>query len=202
LINYATIIMNLARVTSHSDFLNKSGGNGKSLLLLYRKGSEQSECAFLNLLLAMESSPEMNVFTADVTEVRDIHTSYGVTSVPSLLVFDDSRLTGVIKGCQESDYYRALTENSLFRGQAAAGEKAANKVTVYSTPTCSWCNTLKSWLKQQGIPYTDVDVSSDQRAAEDLVRRTGQQGVPQTDINGEIVVGFNQPKLKELLGIR
>jgi glutaredoxin len=47
-----------------------------------------------------------------------------------------------------------------------------------------------------------VDVSSDQRAAEDLVRRTGQQGVPQTDINGEIVVGFNQPKLKELLGIR
>jgi len=194
--------MNLERVISHSDFLNKAEGKGKNLLLLYRKGSEQSECAFLNLLLALESSPDAEVFTADVTEVRDIHTSYGVTSVPSLLVFADGKLTGVIKGCQDSDYYRALTENRLFRGRTAAEGGVAKRVTVYSTPTCSWCNTLKSWLKQQGIQYTDVDVSSDQRAAEDLVKRTGQQGVPQTDINGDIVVGFNQPRLKELLGIR
>ena len=202
MINYATIIMNLEKVTSHSDFLSKAAGKGKSLMLLYRKGSEQSECALFNLGMALDSYPDMHVFTADVTEVRDIHTSYGVTSVPSLLVFAEGRLTGVIKGCQESEYYRALTENRLFRGQAAAGEQAAKRVTVYSTPTCSWCNTLKSWLKQQGIAFTDVDVSADQRAAEDLVKRTGQQGVPQTDINGEIVVGFNQPRLKELLGIR
>lgn len=194
--------MNPERVVSYSDFLSKATGKEKSLMLLYRKGSEQSECALGNLVRAMGSNPAMNVFTADVTEVRDIHTSYGVTSVPSLLVFADGRLTGVIKGCQESDYYRALTENKLFHGPAATGGKAAKRVTVYSTPTCSWCNTLKSWLKQQGIPFTDVDVSADQRAAEDLVRRTGQQGVPQTDINGEIVVGFNQPRLKELLGIR
>jgi glutaredoxin-like YruB-family protein len=70
---------------------------------------------------------------------------------------------------------------------------------VYSTPTCSWCNTLKTWLRKNNIPFTDVDVSRDQRAAEELTRRTGQQGVPQTEINGQIVVGFNQPRLKELL---
>jgi len=202
LINDEIKTMNLEKVTSHSDFLGKAEGKGKSLLLLYRKGSEQSECAFLNLLLAMESSPVTDVFSADVTEVRDIHTFYGVTSVPSLLVFSEGKLTGVIKGCQESDYYRALTENKLFRGPVSADGKTAKRVTVYSTPTCSWCNTLKSWLKQKGIPFTDVDVSADQRAAEDLVKRTGQQGVPQTDINGEIVVGFNQPRLKELLGVQ
>jgi glutaredoxin-like YruB-family protein len=196
------MIMKRQRVVSQQDFLKKSAGVEKTYLLLYRQGSEQSECALGNLEQALGSSPEMDVFTADVNEVRDIHTSYGVTSVPALLVFADGRLTGIIKGCQESDYYRALAENRLFHGQTAAGEKASIRVTVYSTPACSWCNTLKLWLKQQGIPFTDVDVSTDQRAAEDLVKRTGQQGVPQTDINGEIVVGFNQPKLKELLGIR
>jgi glutaredoxin-like YruB-family protein len=75
------------------------------------------------------------------------------------------------------------------------------RVTVYSTPTCSWCNTLKAWLQKNNIRYSDVDVSRDQNAAEALVRRTGQQGVPQTDINGQIVVGFNQQRLKELLEI-
>ena len=202
MINDERTIMNLEKVTSHSDFLSKATGKNKSLMLLYRKGSEQSECALFNLGMALDTYPDMHVFTADVTEVRDIHTSYGVTSVPSLLVFADGRLTGVIKGCQESDYYKALTENSLFRGQTAAGEQSPKRVTVYSTPTSSWCNTLKSWLKQKGISYTDIDVSADQRAAEDLVKRTGQQGVPQTDINGEIVVGFNQPRLKELLGLQ
>ncbi|MBA4410258.1 MAG: NrdH-redoxin [Odoribacter sp.] len=76
------------------------------------------------------------------------------------------------------------------------------QVTVYSTPTCSWCNTLKSWLKQNNISFRDVDVSRDEKAAQDLVRRSGQQGVPQTEINGQIVVGFDQQRLKQLLEIQ
>jgi glutaredoxin-like YruB-family protein len=90
-------------------------------------------------------------------------------------------------------------ESTIYQAKAKAEGKTIKQVTVYSTPTCSWCNTLKTWLRKNNIPFTDVDVSRDQRAAEELTRRTGQQGVPQTEINGQIVVGFNQPRLKELL---
>jgi glutaredoxin-like YruB-family protein len=75
-------------------------------------------------------------------------------------------------------------------------------VTVYTTPTCSWCHTLKAYLQKNSIPFTDVDVSRDYRAAGELFLRTGQQGVPQTDIDGQIVIGFNQPRLNELLEIQ
>jgi len=193
--------MNIERVNSHADFMGKAGSCGKVFLLLYRSGSEQSECAMHNLMDAAGKTGDLKVFAADVTEVRDIHTEYGITTVPALLAFNDTKLSGIVKGCQETAYYRAMTDNTLFRASAEDETAPARRVTVYSTPTCSWCNTLKSWLKQNGIAYTDIDVSRDQRAAEDLVKRTGQQGVPQTDINGEVVVGFNQPRLKQLLGI-
>ena len=113
-----------------------------------------------------------------------------------------STLANVIKGCHEAGYYRALTENTLYKARLNDEGKQARRVTVYSTPTCSWCNTLKTWLQKNNVRYTDIDVSRDQRSADELVRRSGQQGVPQTDINGRIVVGFNQPRLKELLGIQ
>jgi glutaredoxin-like YruB-family protein len=193
--------MDIERVSSYEDFKGKAGNSGKVFLLLFRGGSEQSECAMHNLLEASVKAPDLKVFAADVTDVRDIHTVYGVSTVPSLLTFSDARLTAIVKGCQETGYYGALTENTLFRAQAEGEAVPSRRVTVYSTPTCSWCNTLKSWLKQNGISYTDIDVSRDERAAEELVKRTGQQGVPQTDINGEVVVGFNQPRLRQLLGI-
>jgi glutaredoxin-like YruB-family protein len=192
----------MQNVTSHSDFLQKSGEKDKSFLLLFKSGNEQSQCAFQNMENALQNQTGTPVFVADVAGVKDIHTNYGITSVPSLLIFEEGNLTSVIKGCQESGYYKALTENAIFQSKARAEGKTVKRVTVYSTPTCSWCNTLKTWLRKNNIPYTDIDVSRDEKAAQDLMRRTGQQGVPQTDINGQIVVGFNQQRLKELLEIQ
>jgi glutaredoxin-like YruB-family protein len=189
----------MEKVLSYQDFLSRVSKDGKKYLLLYKSGSEQSSCAFRNVEDAFGG--KSGLYSADVAEVRDIHPVYGITSVPSLLVFADDMLVNIIKGCHDTGYYRALTENAIFRAETTGDGKAAKRVTVYSTPTCSWCNTLKTWLQKNNIRYTDIDVSADQRAADELVRRSGQQGVPQTDINGQIVVGFNQPKLKELLGI-
>ncbi|GAB4457772.1 MAG: hypothetical protein Fur0028_12200 [Bacteroidales bacterium] len=56
-------------------------------------------------------------------------------------------------------------------------------------------------MRKNGIPFSDIDVSRDQHAAQELVQRTGQQGVPQTEINGQWVIGFDQKRLKELLEI-
>lgn len=75
------------------------------------------------------------------------------------------------------------------------------KVTIYSTPTCTYCKMVKSYLKEKGVPFTDHDVSRDRAKAEEMVRRSGQMGVPVVDINGKIIVGFNKPEIDKALGI-
>ena len=72
-------------------------------------------------------------------------------------------------------------------------------VIVYTTPTCPYCHMVKQYLTQRRIPFVEKDVSVDQSAAMEMVRRTGQQGVPVTEINGQFVVGFDQPRLEHLL---
>lgn len=192
----------MTEINSHADFLTRADGSERTFLLLYKSGSEQSECALRNLNEALAGVQELPVFVADVNRVRDIHSRYGITSAPTLLLFEEGELVSVIKGCETADYYKALSSNALYMARAKAEGKSVKRVTVYSTPTCTWCNTLKAWLRRNAIPFTDVDVSRDEHAAEELVRRTGQQGVPQTDINGQIVVGFNEQRLKELLEIQ
>lgn len=69
-------------------------------------------------------------------------------------------------------------------------EKAAKKVTVYSTPTCPYCTMVKDFLKNQNIEFEDVDVSRDRQKAIYMVRKSGQSGVPVTEVNGRMIVGF------------
>lgn len=80
--------------------------------------------------------------------------------------------------------------------------KNQSKVLVFSTPTCSFCNMAKKYFREKGVKFTDIDVSRDQAAARDMVRRSGQMGVPVIDIGGKIIVGFDRPKINSLLGIK
>ncbi|HEY89584.1 MAG TPA: NrdH-redoxin [Thermoflexia bacterium] len=80
-------------------------------------------------------------------------------------------------------------------------EKKQPRVLVFSTPTCPHCKHVKSYLRKNNIQFKDIDVSRDQSAARDMMRRSGRQGVPQIDINGRIVVGFNRRKINQLLGL-
>lgn len=79
--------------------------------------------------------------------------------------------------------------------------KPQPRVIVFSTPTCTYCNMAKKYFREKGIKFKDVDVSRDMAAARDMVRRSGQQGVPVIDIGGKIVVGFDRPKIEKYLGI-
>lgn len=79
--------------------------------------------------------------------------------------------------------------------------KPQPRVIVFSTPTCSFCNMAKKYFRDKGIRFKDVDVSRDPIAARDMVRRSGQQGVPVIDIGGKIVIGFDRPKIDKFLGI-
>lgn len=76
------------------------------------------------------------------------------------------------------------------------------KVIVFSTPTCSWCRKLKGYLKENRIRFKDVDISRDPKAAQDMFRKTRQQGVPQMWVNNVPVVGFDKQKIDRLLEIR
>lgn len=75
------------------------------------------------------------------------------------------------------------------------------RVIIFTTPTCGYCRMAKQYLRRNKIRFRDVDVSRDQAAARDLVRRSGQMGVPVLDIGGRIIVGFDKPKINQLLAI-
>ncbi|PLX14769.1 MAG: NrdH-redoxin [Salinivirgaceae bacterium] len=72
---------------------------------------------------------------------------------------------------------------------------------MYTTPTCTYCTSLKNYLNDKSVSYTEIDVSKDHQAAEEMVKRSGQQGVPQTVINGQVVIGFDRAKINQLLNI-
>jgi glutaredoxin 3 len=75
-------------------------------------------------------------------------------------------------------------------------------VIVYSTPTCRFCTAVKRYLKDQKVSFRDIDVSRDAGAAAEMVRKTGQKGVPVIDINGRVIVGFDKRRLNAALGVK
>ncbi|MCR4368986.1 MAG: glutathione S-transferase N-terminal domain-containing protein [archaeon] len=75
------------------------------------------------------------------------------------------------------------------------------KVTIYTTPTCTYCRMAKSYFKDHGIEYSEYDVSEEQDRAEEMLEKSGQMGVPVIDIGGKIIVGFDRRAISEALGI-
>lgn len=74
-------------------------------------------------------------------------------------------------------------------------------VKVYSTPTCPYCKMVKQFLTEHQVTFEEVDVAANQSAAQEMVTKSGQMGVPVLDIDGQIVVGFDKGKIKKLLSI-
>ena len=75
-------------------------------------------------------------------------------------------------------------------------------VKIYSTPTCAFCHAEKEFFKEHNIEFQDLDVFLDAKARDEMIQKTGQLGVPVTDIDGQLVVGFDKAKISQLLGIK
>ena len=73
------------------------------------------------------------------------------------------------------------------------------KVVVYTTPTCPYCSQAKAFLSRQGVRFVEKNVAADRQAAMEMIQKSGQQGVPVVTIDDQVVVGFNQPRLRQLL---
>jgi len=75
-------------------------------------------------------------------------------------------------------------------------------VNIYTTPTCVYCQMAKEFFKENNVSYQEHDVSSDAKAREEMINKSGQMGVPVIEVEGEIVIGFDKEKLMELLDIK
>ena len=77
----------------------------------------------------------------------------------------------------------------------------SHEITIYTTASCSWCQATKEYLHSREIDFEEIDVSADTQRAMEMVEKSGQQGVPVLDIDGEVIVGFDRSRIDALLGL-
>ena len=74
-------------------------------------------------------------------------------------------------------------------------------VTIYSIPTCHFCQMTKAYFKENNVAFTDYNVASDLAKRQEMIDKSGQMGVPVIYVNNEMTIGFDKPRLSQLLGI-
>lgn len=76
------------------------------------------------------------------------------------------------------------------------------KIKVYTSPACVYCHQLKDFLKGSGVEFEEINLSKNQEMIDDFIKKTGQMAVPVTEIDGEMILGFDLPKIKQKLNIK
>jgi len=148
------------------------------------------------------SHPERPAYVVDVTKLVGVAKEFGVDAVPTVLQVQRGKVMQKLVGEHGKDFYeQALFAPKAEEAKPAAQPKPAHRVTVYTTDTCPWCVRVKAYLTEQKVPYREINVARDQRAAKRMVAKSGQMGVPQLDIDGKAVVGFDKKKIDSLLGL-
>lgn len=151
---------------------------------------------------AFAGQAEVGVLLVDVGQVKGLHGRFGVSTVPAAVTVQGGQVIRRAAGRQQAEgWARALLPHDSAVAAPAAGARRP-AVTVYVSPTCVWCGRVKDYLRQHGVAFREIDVSVDAAAAQALVARSGQMGVPQVEIGHEIVVGFDKPRLERLLGLQ
>lgn len=194
--------MSITTVKSYSDFKEKINNKETSYLLVYKSGSKESDCALENMQAVASDLEDIEIFSVDVNQVKDIHTKYSISSAPSLLEFVNGKYSNVVKGCHDKSYYENLFDNIAYVSKAKKEGKKIHNVIVYTTSTCSWCITLKKYLDSHGIRFKEINITENEAEGERMVQKSGHQGVPQTEIDGKMVIGFDTNKLDKLLELK
>jgi glutaredoxin-like YruB-family protein len=176
----------------HGDFL---------VLAFWGEFSEAAQRALAELEEFSKEQDGVPVYMVDVEEVRGLHKEFGVERVPTVLAVENGKVTKSAEGVQSARFYAVHFSGATPSRRPGSGA-AARRVVVYSGPGCPACGVLKSYLRRHGVAFREVDIARDPRAAERIAHRSGQMAVPQTDINGQLVVGFDRAKLDRLLGIQ
>ncbi len=141
----------------------------------------------------------------NVDEQPAIAARYHISSIPTIGIFQNGKLVNTLIGVRPEKGYvsalDALLAPTMKKPAETQSSGSKHSVVVFSTPTCPWCVRLKAYLRQRNIAFRDVDVSRDAASARDMVSRSGQMGVPQAWIDGQVVVGFDRARVDTLLGL-
>lgn len=95
-------------------------------------------------------------------------------------------------------YQRSI---SVTVSEISASNTSMANVKIYTTPTCVYCKMSKEFFKKNNVEYEEKNVATDAAARDEMIAKSGQMGVPVIEIDGKIIIGFDQPKLKEALGL-
>jgi glutaredoxin-like YruB-family protein len=179
-------------IAKHSDYL---------ILAFWGSFSDAAQRAIHELTQFGEEYENVPLHVIDVQKVAGVHKEYGVSSVPTVLLIKDEKEIWRLEGVESAAFYANQLLGVAPTHIARPAKKKQLRVTVYTSPGCPPCGLVKDYLRKNGISFTSIDISRDEHAAREIVRRSGMQAVPQIDINGRIVVGFDRGKLATLLGI-
>ena len=193
----------MIKAINNNDEFNSIKNEKKELVIFifHTPTSNKSLSALEIITNIAKKSDTTPIYSIDASIVKDIHPSYGINSVPAVLTLKNGALGKIVYGLQSKESYEQLLNEVPTLSTASSKKEKTKTVIVYTTPTCPHCTTIKNYLNKLQIKYREVNVAADQKAAEQLMKKSGQTGVPQTEINGQIVVGADMTKLNRLLGI-
>ena len=172
------------------------------VLAFWGRFSEAAQRALRELEQFARDCDGIPVYVVDVQRVKGIHNDYDVHRVPTVLAVQNGKTVERIEGVESAQFYALHLSGASPQPNRSGAKGQRRTVIVYSGPGCPACGRLKAYLRQHGVRFREVNIAEDRHAAEQLVRRSGQMAVPQTDINGRLVVGFDQSKLDRLLAIQ
>ena len=169
------------------------------ILAFYANFSSGAKRALAELENFSKENKGVPVYVIDVEKVKGAHKQFEVKNVPTVLALKEGKVAQRIEGVESARFYTRILCRAEFSPYKNDKRGVSHRVVVYSGPGCPACGTAKAYLRKRGVSFREIDISHDQHAAERLVRRSGQMAVPQIDIDGHLVVGFDQTKIDRFL---
>jgi glutaredoxin-like YruB-family protein len=144
---------------------------------------------------------KLQVQFVNVSENKTVHQAYKIDKVPALVILKKQQPVNWIFGDHHESYFKSALLEHTAHSRSKNGSQRTFNIQVYTTPTCHFCTKIKNHLRKKGFTFREIDISRNASVAEKLVQKTGQTGVPQTSINGQWIIGFDQKKIDTMLGI-
>jgi len=172
---------------------------GFLIVLFYAEFSSASKRALAELERFSTENGLVPVYVIDVERVKGVHKRFKVENVPTVLALRKGKVTQRLEGVESAQFYARIFSGAHPSHYKTGKSTVSHRVIVYSGPGCPACGSAKAYLRRLGVSFREVDIARDQHAAQSLVRRSGQMAVPQIDIDGHLIVGFDRAKIDRIL---